>query len=295
MTRDGAEREVNPIDQAVGAICVRHDDTQSDWALRLLRQEADGEGVKGIRVSVTRELPARDEWEAPIKWRTPAIHDVPSMVEYGRKYGDAAKSIVFVNDTGAVMVLDDVKPRGEREIATLTFNYAPDYLAWKRVLSEPCTHKTLLRHLLSFTHNLVEPDILASMRRLRATATVKHDSDIKELDQEVGVVMITSGGEDLAKFPKTFEIKIPILDDDSAEESSWEALTIRLEPVLPEQPNHPVTFLLICPNLGATVRARIGEEIEHMRSGLKDWLIVRGTHREAPRLLGDATAKPCPR
>lgn len=286
MSRDDGEREVNPVDQAVGAICLRHDEAQKDWALKLLRQEADGDGVKGIRVSVVEELAPRDEWEAPVKWRVPHIQDVPSLVEYGRKYGSAEKSIVFVNDTGAVLVLDDVKPRGEREVATLMFSYSPDYLAWQKVLQQPSTHKELLKHLLRFAHNLVEPDILASMRRLRATATVKHDSDIKDLDEEIGIVMVTSGGDDLAKFPRSFDIKIPILDDDAGNEESWERLAIRLEPVLPEQPHQPVTFLLICPGLASTVRHRIGEEIELMRGGLKDWLIVRGTHKEMARIVG---------
>lgn len=255
------------------------------FAVRMA-DEASEAGVKQLvyRVDQAPQLPV-DEYEAPVDWRAHRVQDVQSLVALATKYSDAQRGLVLFTDGGAVLSLDETRERGKRELVHLKFVYSPEYLAWVNLTSRPLAHRELFESLLRFQHTLEDADILNAMRTVKVGWCVNTDSDVRVDGETFGVFYKSQADNTLVNFPRQFDIRIPILDKDVAEETAWVVQNVRLEIEMPKKPDEPVLFRLYAPKLAMAVRRRIDLELQVVRDGLPSWCIARGEHQQTARTV----------
>ena len=287
-TKPASDIPVNPdhpIDAVLGTLI--HDARAAKRGFALALAADMTEQGKTMTFRVEQVLPPADEWEPPVPYRSHIIEDADSMVAFGKKYGSAEKSLIFYDDTGAELVIDETKQVGQCELVTMDFAYAAEWKAWEAHLNRGgIEHKPLLTHLILNQHTLVQPEMLAKMRSIKATFSAKLDSDLREDSETVGVVFSAQAGDELVKFPREFDILVPVLDLDVDTLAAWRKVKVRVEVQLPTEPKQPVRFQLLAPMLNAIRRQRINEECAKLKAGLPDWTIVRGDHQEVERVLG---------
>lgn len=236
-----------------------------------------------------RELPpVHDEWQKPARGKNHVVHDPESLARMIVRYGTHC-STIFVNEDAFVMVVDDYKPRGDREFIKMVLKKSPDYEAWVKAIELPAiTHRQLMSLLLNQEHNLVDGKLLHAVQSVKATATVNIDSDMTDNGDTVGVILKTAKGEDLARFPKSFSISVPVfdIDRDGPNEFPSHLVTVKvgLEVIMPTEPGKPVLFRIRCHELTAAVRERLARHVNTLKAALAalkqeedQWLIVNGT------------------
>lgn len=242
--------------------------------------------ASGCRVAVEQTLPPVDEYQRLVNGRKHEINDVESFVMFAGRYGDAEKSLVLVDDSQAVVVIDEQVERGEREIITLPFGRTPEFQAWDGVVGKCLGHKSLLKFLVFHLHTMDSPELLESMRRATVNATIDNESDIQQDAKTLSVRIHTRAGEELASFPKEVVVRVPVLQEDVLEESAWMKAKMRLQIDLPDKPEEAVGFTLICSEWPMLVRKRTQKIVDELRASLKGWTVLRGSHKTFPRQLG---------
>lgn len=237
-------------------------------------------------IEVKESLPVHDEWQAPAAYRSHAIEDTPSFVAYALRYGDPKGSVVFYNDDMAVISIAEEVATGDREIVSMPFTESEDWEAWGEVLATPHSHKELLQFLMTRAHTLVDPTVLVSMQAMKINSVVNLESDIRDDTKTLGIMVKTNAGEELKKFPKTFDLLLPVLAQDGNDIASFAKATIRLDIQLPDEPKDGPAFTLFCSVWSQIKRGRTDAEGQKIRDGLTDWTVIRGTHKTTPRRLG---------
>jgi hypothetical protein len=157
------------------------------------------------------------------------------------------------------------------------------------MLNRPLDHRSLLQFLLAHEVNLVDPTVLVSMASVKATSTVNYESDIRDEGKQVGILFKTTAGEELKRFPKQFDVRLPILEADEGADRV-DVLTIRLEITLPDTPNEKPKFTLYCSNWRSKHKERIEREGEKIAKALDGWTVVHGKYQTRQHEL----AKPQP-
>lgn len=237
-------------------------------------------------IEVRETLPPIDEYIRPSDYRRHHINDTDSFITYAKRYGDKEKSLVFYDESGAVIILDEQQERGERERALMRFDLSAEWKAWSAMLNNVVSHKTLLKHLLLNSHTLATPEILESVRKVRTSATVDTDSTIQEDAKSLGVIIKTAAGEDLAKFPRQIDLHLPVLQQDIDHESSWVDLTLRLNIELPDDPRQNVSFTFTCAEWQSTRTKRITSEGSRIQAELDGFTCIHGAACYEPRSIG---------
>jgi len=271
-----------PIDGVLAALLQEHAQEADGFALSVARTLK--EGKEAVTFAVQPPTPVHDVWEAPAAYRGHTVEDVESIAFLAKKYSDPKRGILFYNDAGAVLVYDETTPVGQRERIVLNFGYSAEWLAWQGMIGRMQDHRSLLTHFIQNQHTLCSPSMLDSLRSVKASFNAKLDSDLREEKEVVGIVFSATAGDELVRFPKRVDISLPVLDLDV--NARTDSATMRLEFKLPTEPKQPVTFQLLCPEWNAIRRSRIDEEIVRLKNLLgPEWTIVRGVHREVPRVL----------
>lgn len=242
----------------------------------------------GTSIEVKEVLRPHDEWEAPAPYRSHSIEDTPSFVAYANRYGDSGKSLVFFDDTGATLTIDEGVSRGRRETISMHFRESTDWQEWSSQIGRPQNHRALLKFLMAHEHNLDDVEVLKSMQSMRLNSVVNVESDIKDDGQSVGIFIKTNAGEELKRFPKTFGIRLPVLDQDVTGEGDWCHAEMRLETQLPDDPKQGPAFTLHCSLWQQSKKARVDAEGEAIREGLPGWPVIHGRHSTTDRKLPSA-------
>jgi hypothetical protein len=271
-----------PIDTALANL-IQATRVQNRGFALTLAGELDASGHKKHTFTVDPVLPPADEWEAPAPYRNHTVNDVDSLIAMARKYSNAERGLVLVNDDGVTLVLDEIKDRGRRETVTLEWELSKAWEEWAKIVNgEAVQHKPLFKFLTRRQSELIDPEILQAMRSVKATATIKADSQIRDAGESVGVVFETQAGDDLIKFPKAFDVAVPVFEGGEYSRN----IEIKVEIVMPSEPRQPVTFLLLSDDWDAVKRDRIAQELSRLRTELEGWTVVRGCHGETARQLG---------
>jgi len=262
--------------------------TADDDQVRHLRQEIDAliEAQRGVSVGVHQTVSPVDEYQRPVDYRAHGIDDVQSFVMFAKRYGDAEKSLVMVSDAEAVVVVDEEVERGDRELIRLPFGQTPEFRAWDDVVGRKMGHKKLLQFLVFHLHTMESPELLASMRKATVNAMIDNTSDIQETEKTLAVMVKSSAGEELAKFPKELTVRVPVLQEDVLEDAEWMTANMRLQIDLPDKPTEAVGFTLICSEWPMLVRKRTQKIVEELRDALGGWTVLRGHHNTSRRELG---------
>lgn len=271
-----------PVDTALANL-IQATRVQNRGFALTIAGELDADGHKKHTFTVDPVLPPADEWEAPAPYRNHTVSDVDSLIAMARKYSNAEQGLVLVNDDGVTLVLDETKERGRRELVMLEWELSKAWQEWSKLInSEAVQHKPLFKFLTRRQGELEEPEILQAMRSVKATATIKADSQIRDAGESIGVVFETTAGDDLVKFPKSFNVAVEVFEGGETSHG----IEIKVEIVMPSEPRQPVTFLLLSEEWDRVKRNRIAGELDRLRTELEGWTVVRGTHDQIPRNLG---------
>ncbi len=287
--------QAGPIGGNLATVALRSESPIDDLAAALMQTiarrgrgfvldvAADGAGRK---VEVVESLRPVDEYEAPAAYRGHDIDDTDSFIAFCQRYGDKDKSLVFVGDDRCVLVLDEQKPVGIREMIELENAVSADWKNWSESLGKPMSHKAMGALLRLQEHNLVGGDLLAAIGSVKSTATVIHDSDLRDMGATVGVSMSVAAGAEMVRFPKAFSLIVPVLSQDELDGAAWATADIKVEVIVPEEPGKPLTFALHCSTWGQIHRRRLNAEAVRLREALQGWTVVRGSPSYVPRALG---------
>jgi hypothetical protein len=279
-------QQERPLDGALATLVDRARGSGRGFAVDVAT-DLDAAGRREVVYRVEQVLPPADEWEPPAPYRAHALENIASVVTFARRYGDAARSVVFYDDSRVEVVLDETPARGIRERAVMTWKYSPDLRDWQQLLGgKAIDHRALMDFFMRHQQTLVEATILDRMREVRAMMHVKVDSDLRLDGETAGVVFESQAGPSLIQFPRRIEVMLPVLDGDVVADASWIRTMVHVEVMLPREPKQPVSFALFAPALLAEVRLRIDVEIAAMCTELDGWTVLRGRHGEVPRELG---------
>ena len=276
------------IDEVVNKMIDAATDKGDGFVLGLLKnaenEYGEADGFSRIEVRASRIEP--DEFQRIADGRNHIISDVKSFIDYTKKYGDPDKSLIFYNQDGASLTIDEFVDRGEREIVSIAFEKSDEWKMWNLLLTKLLTHRDLNKALVKLTHTIIKPEILLAMRKMKMNVQVVHDSDLQEDDRTIGVLVKSSKGEDLKKFPKQFDIRLPFLDQDVTDKDAWIDATIHLNIELPDDPTKPCTFDFNCHEWNALMRDRVLKDGQLIRDELSDFTIIHGYHKTFQRKVG---------
>lgn len=271
-----------PVDQIVTGLIQTIHNKGRGFVLGLERGD-DGKTA----IEVKESLPTHDEWQAPAAYRAHLIEDTESFIAYCLRYGDPKDSLVLYSDACAVLSVKEEVDRGNRELIRLPFSESTDWKDWSAILGKSQSHKDLLRFLMTHEHNLADPVVLKSMQSMKINSTVNIESDIRDEGNSVGIFVKTNAGDELKKFPKQFEIRLPVLDQDGNGEESDAEAPIRLDVRLPDDPKQGPSFTLFCSVWKQIKRGRIDAEGMKIHDGLTGWTVIHGMHQTTERELGE--------
>lgn len=241
----------------------------------------------GTKIEVVESLPPHDEWEPLASWRHHMLEDTDSLIQYARKYGSKEKSILLVNTDYACVILDDEVERGQRENIVYQFEKSKDFHEWLNVFDQQLNHRQLLQFLSNHEHNLDDPRILEPLLSMRINTTVNIDSDMSDDGQHVGISMKTAGGEEVRKFKKRFQISLPVLACDECETDLWVSPVIKMDVILPTEPNKPPNFTLGCSLWDTHLKRRVKKEAMYIRENMDEgWMVLSGKLGYIERELG---------
>lgn len=238
----------------------------------------------GTQVEVVESRPTADDWIPPANRRSHVLDDPASLLDFALRLGDAERSVVFYDDEGATIVIDDQISEGGREFASMRWRKHPDFEAWEKIIGKTITHRELLKFLITRANTVVDTGTIVAMRTVRASATVSIDSDLREEGTSVGVMMTTNKGSELAKFPKSFRISVPVLFDSQV----TRPMVVALEVIMPETANQPVTFLLASPDMLRAMREETEKAFDEPAKRLRDaeFIVLRGRPKYQPVPMG---------
>jgi hypothetical protein len=184
--------------------------------------------------------------------------------------------VILVDASGASATLIEKLTRGDREKLSLPWVKSQDWKDWTEQLKQPVLHRQLHQFLMRHEHNLDDIGLLQATSKVKAQATVDHNSDIADAGETYGIVFKTAKGEDLIKFPKTIAIRLPVLEND-VDESTTVAASIKVEVMMPTNPTEQIRFQLYCSEWDSIFRKRIAQERENIQKQLDGWLVGSGT------------------
>lgn len=230
-------------------------------------------------IEVRESLPPVDEHIPLSRKRKHNIGDTDSFIRYALKYGDADKSLVMYNDDAVYLVIDESIERGDREIVKMDLDPSSEWRAWSKMIGSPLKHSEFHKFLTKWSISLMDPQILNSTRTVRANVQVKHDSDLQEDNNTIGMLVTSKAGEEIKKFPKKISIKLPVLDQDVEYLENWVSLQLSLDIQLPDSPTGQVLFTLECNDTHVPFRNRVRQECKKISDALIGWTVVRGDHK----------------
>lgn len=285
-----AERGGSPFDPILARAIREAGRDNRGFALNVVDGMKES-GAKEVvfRVEQAPPLPV-DEYERPVPWRAHRIEDVESLIGLAKKYSGADRGLILYTDEGATLSLDETKERGKRELVRMLFAFSDELEAWQGLVGgELMQHRRLFDAILKLQHTLLTPAIIDAMRTVKVAWNVNTEVDTRIDGDTFGVFYKSTAGNELVKFPREFEITLPVLDKDVVDDRAWVTVAVRLEIQMPKKPEEPVLFQLMAPKLSMAVRRRIDDEFAKVREALSEWTIVRGTHTESDRSVGRRT------
>lgn len=271
---------LNPLDDIMAAVMQTSARKGRGFVLDLINGDKP-------TIEVKESLPPHDEYEPPAAYRDHTIRDTESFVDYAKRYGTQKESIVLYNTQKATLVINEFILKGQRETVELPFLTSPDWQAWSGMLNKQVSHRELMNFLMRQEHNLAGGEVLASMQSLKINSVINHESDIRDDGQTVGIMVKTSAGDELKKFPKSFDLIIPILEQD-VDASRWANVEVRMNIMLPTEAKQGAMFTLICSTWPQDLILRIKKEGDAIRAGLPEWTVVHGVYEVKARELPQA-------
>ncbi len=275
----------NVIDRAVDKMTK----SRSDGGYVLgIANEVSESGERSISIEVKDTQNDFYEFQRPAKGRNHLIHATESLIGFAEKYGDPKDSLILCNDERAVLVINEGVDRGEREIVTLDFAESSEWTDLLILIDHngQIGHPLFYRTMLGLEHALIDPDILVQMRTVKSNMTVDHESDLQEDGDRIGVVMKSTKGDELKRFPKKIRFRIPVLEQDVTDEDLWKDVECRLDIHMPTEPGKSVMFGLHCSSIKLIKRGRILEERSAIQDELESFTVLYGTHQEFKRDIG---------
>ena len=221
-------------------------------------------------MEVIESLPQHDEYLALAQDRRHLVDDTQSLAKFTLRYGDPKESIIFCNKDRFVLVVNDSLARGMRECVVLPLAASQDWTDWANILGKPITHREMMRYLMAHEHNLCDATILAAMSSLKVNSKINFESDVQEDKENIGFFVKTEADEELKRFPKSFNLVVPVWQQDVTDNALWRNLKIRLEVKMPSNTNEAISFILHCSELTGKIQARVEAEMTTLRKLLWD-------------------------
>jgi len=291
----GGVNPANPIDDIVAGLIDAATAKGRGFTLGVV-PTTGANGERATRIEFVESLRPVDERLRLADYRDHVIRDSASLITYAQKYGTQEKSIVFVGEVKTVLVIDDTVERGLRERLHLLWRPSQQWKDWSGILDMQVDHKAMLKFMQTHEDDLDDASMLVDLQRVSSSATVNIESDVGDTGNEIKIGVKTTKGDGIAKFPKDFAIRIPVLDEDNdvdeelddvlAKRMAKRAIKISVEIIMPDAPMKPITFRLYTSKWQSTWRDRIRAEEKLIRSELTGWLVLKGVSSYESKEVG---------
>lgn len=186
-----------------------------------------------------------------------------------------SNAVVAYDDTGMKAILDDTVIDREQDRVRYDFLKSLQYQEFKQIL-EGCRMNQ--KEFIKFLQRR-EPDEIKDIEKLlydlmNFKYVTNIEGDFSQADNNNYTFMIkTKEGEGTVKIPQVINAKIEVFNDSGF----FQGMEIEIEVYKPKDPGESPGFELKCPKLSRYLKAAVEHEIETLKKGLPDYLIITGS------------------
>lgn len=183
--------------------------------------------------------------------------------------------VVAYHDSGMKAILDDMVVDRNLDTVSYEFRKSLQYGEWKRILEGTVmSQKDFIKFLQSREDDEIKDAeaLLFNVKNFKYVTNI--EGDFSQADRNNYTFMIKSkDGEGTVKIPQFLYVKLEIFN-----ESSFSQLVeIEVEVYRPKDPTEVPGFKFECPKLERYLKAAVEHEVEAMKAGLPDYLIITGS------------------
>lgn len=203
------------------------------------------------------------------------VYSTDSFVRLVKEKSSQPNCVVAYNDDKIIAILNDNVIERIQDHVVYAFRKSLQYDEWKEVLTR-CTifdQKTLIKFL-----QRREPDevidmemFLAMLQNFKYVTNIEADFSRAD-DQNYTFAIKVGEQEGSIKIPQMIYLNLEIFN----ESQFTQEIEIEVEVYKPKEAGEKTGFKLTCPKLQRYLKAAVDHEIEELKKGLKNYLIVTG-------------------
>lgn len=198
-----------------------------------------------------------------------------SLIALIRSKGVQPNTVIAYNEKGIKAILDDTVQDRSQDRITYEFKYSQQYQEWAKILTNGSIFDQ--REFIKFLQRR-EPGEITNMESLSISLqqfkyVTNIAADFSRADDQNYTFMIKIGeAEGSIKLPQLITANIKVYN----ESKFTQPMELELEVYKPKAEGEKPLFALTCPKLQRYLKEAVSFEIEHIKTELKDYLIIAG-------------------
>lgn len=201
-------------------------------------------------------------------------YSTDSFIKLVNAKADKLHCVIAYHDTGMKAILNDTVVDRDQDTVSYEFRKSLQYLEWKEILEGVVmTQKGFIKFLQSREKDEIDIELLLfNVQNFKYVTNI--EGDFSQADHNNYTFMIKSkDGEGKVKIPQFLYPQIEIFN----ESGFMQTVEVELEVYRPKDPTEVPGFKFTCPKLARYLKKAVEHEIETMRTGLPDYLIINGS------------------
>lgn len=201
------------------------------------------------------------------------LDSVASVIELVRWKGSKEKTVIFYDDQGIRVILDDTILDRPQDRATYGFKFADSFLEWRKILDSSLSQKKFVDFLKRrpFDESLVVEPLLAQVQNLKLMTQIVGDYTYDD-NNNITFMFKTKDGEGMTKLPTVITISLVVLNESDYSQN----IEFELELRKPKSEDEKPLFIISCPKLQRYIKEAVEHEVGIMKEALKGYLIMAG-------------------
>ncbi len=198
-----------------------------------------------------------------------------SVIALVRAKGVQPNTVIAYNEKGIKVILDDTIRDRSQDRVTYNFKLSQQYEEWKSILTDGIVfdQKQFIKFLQRRQPGEIEniEQLIVSLQQFKYFINISNDYTYAD-DTNYTFAIKIGEAEGSIKLPQMIQANIEVYN----ESGFFQVMEIELEVYKPKSQDEKPMFSLSCPKLKRYLKSAVDYEIEHLKTELKDYLIVAG-------------------
>lgn len=207
------------------------------------------------------------------------LKTVASVIELVKEKGSKENTVLFYNEDGINVILDDSIMDRDKDRAACAFVGSDELKEWQRTIGMPLRQKPFVDFLklrgkaemLDIDGMDIRDEVLAKVQAFKVATQIMGDYSYDD-NNNFSVMFKTADAEDSVKFPACFYVRIPMIYGDA----NKSVIEVELQLNKPTSENEKPSFTLSCPRMERYWRDAVEMAADELRKGLDGYLILNG-------------------